>query len=193
MSKVALATIDIESTGLDPRIDKMLEVAIVLSDKNLNVIAEMSDVIKQPEPLDWETVASDFVIEMHTKNGLRKQIDKGHGRKIGDLEDALRYFLEEHGATGLPMHGSNVANFDRPWLKRYMPDLENDFHYRNIDVSSIKETCRIYNPRVFASVPPKSDEHRALADCHSTLSEFRFYLENFIHVDGDDLTVGLAA
>lgn len=190
MSKVALACIDIETTGLDERQDLMLEVGIVLADKNLNVVAEMSDIIKTQ--VNWENVG-DFVVNMHTKNGLLKALDKGHGRKIGELEDALIYFLQEHGATNLPMFGSNVANFDRPWLRRFMPELEDSYHYRNIDVSSIKETCRLYNPRVFAAVPPKAEEHRVISDCHSTLAEFRFYLENFMHVDGEDLTVGLAA
>lgn len=190
MSDVALACIDIETTGLNPNGELLLEVGIVLADKNLNVVAEAGDIIKTV--VNWGAV-TDHVVEMHTKSGLLKALDKGHGRKQRDLEDSLCYFLKEHNADGLPMFGSNVANFDRPWLRQYMPGLEGLFHYRNIDVSSIKETCRIYNPRVFAAVPPKVAKHRATADCHDTIGEFRFYLENFMHVDGDDLTVGLAA
>lgn len=194
MSNVALVAVDIETTGLDPDRGKVLEVGVVLADKNLNVIAEVGDVVKYSAPVNWDSPdINNFVREMHTKNGLRKALEKGHGRKLTDLEDALMYFLQEHEATKLPMFGSNVANFDRPWLRLYMPNLEDLFHYRNIDVSSIKETCRLYNPAVYAKLPPKGEAHRAVADCHDTLNEFRFYLENFVMVDGDDLTVGLAA
>ncbi len=187
MSKMKLSDaelvvwVDLETTGLDPKDGLPLEAGILVTDLELQPIAAMDSVI-QWGTLDWDGKIDPFVRTMHEASGLRKEYDHGAGKDIHAVEQMLMRFLADQGATMLPMAGSNVANFDRKWLAEFMPGLNELFHYRNIDVSSIKEACRLWNPEVYAKLPPTIESHRTIQDCRDTVTEFSFYRDNFLWV-----------
>lgn len=174
-----MVLVDLETTGLDEKDGLPLEAGILIVDLDLNVIAAEQHIIQWGK-LDWDKSVSEFVRNMHDASGLRKEYDAGAGHDVAAVEGKLIQFLIKHGATSLPMAGSNVANFDRLWLREYLPDLNDHFHYRNQDVSSLKEFCRVWNPEVYAKLPPKEEAHRPIADCMATLDEFKFYRDNFL-------------
>lgn len=174
-----MVLVDLETTGLDEKSGLPLEVGILIVDLDLNEVASISRIIQWGR-LDWDVSVEKFVRDMHEASGLRKEYDAGAGLTIQYAEGDLVWFLEEHNATSLPMAGSNVANFDRVWLREYMPTLNNLFHYRNQDISSVKELCRVWNPEVYAKLPPKVEKHRVISDCRATVDEFKFYRDNFL-------------
>jgi oligoribonuclease len=172
------AIIDTETTSLDRGTCSLLEVAIVLTDDLLKVIDHISVVPQQAR--GWDAEMGDFVRDMHTKNGLIAAVE-GAEFDMRQCEAALIMFLQRHGIEKgkVPVTGSSVA-FDREVLRHRMPRLERAqdgwFHYRTIDVSTIKELCRAWLPNI--AWPKASDDdkaHRALDDCYVTLEELRHY------------------
>jgi oligoribonuclease len=178
----SLVVVDYETTGLDPLTGQPLELAMILVNDDLDVLDERTEVIKPERAIHWDTLHPD-VRTMHEQSGLREALDRGEGRRKKAVETNFREWLAKNGAEKLPMCGSNVANFDRPWMRAHMPELEAVFHYRNVDVSTIKECCRRWNPRVFEYAPKKRELHRALADCNETITELGYYLDEFFMVD----------
>jgi len=170
--------VDLETTGLEEKAGLPLEAGVLITDLELNEIAAAQYMIQWGK-LDWDSY-DPFVRAMHEASGLRAEYDAGAGLAISDVENLLCAFLRTHDATDLPMAGSNVANFDRAWVREFMPTFNDTFHYRNVDVSSIKEACRLYNPEVYAKLPPKLETHRTVQDCRDTVSEFSFYRDNFL-------------
>lgn len=174
-----MVLVDLETTGLDEKEGLPIEAGILIVDLDLKVVAAEEHVIQWGR-LDWDNAVGDFVRNMHEASGLRKEYDTGAGYDVRTVEEKLVKFLARYGADRLPMAGSNVANFDRAWLREFMPYLNDRFHYRNQDVSSLKEFCRVWNPKVYSKLPPKEEAHRPIADCMATLEEFRFYRDNFL-------------
>ncbi len=187
-----MVLVDYESTGLRPHADIPLELAALVVDEDLNIIDEMSMVIDPAAMPIWDDL-DPIVKKMHTENGLIHELEQraAFGREpfrgVEEVEDAFVQWLVDLGAAQLPMVGNNVANFDRPFMRVHMPRLESTFHYRNIDISTVKELCRRYNAKVFAASPKERDgfvlPHRALADCKASLEELDFYLDEFLMVD----------
>lgn len=170
-----LVWIDCEMTGLDLETDALVEVAALVTDGELNVLGDGVDVLIKPS--DEQLAAmGDFVRDMHTKSGLLDQLHTGT-----TMDDAMQQVLEyvrEHVpvARKAPLAGNTIGT-DRAFLARDMPELEQWVHYRNVDVSSIKELARRWYPRVQYLAPAKSGNHRALADIQESIEELRYYRE----------------
>jgi len=165
---------DLEMTGLDPAKEVIVEIATLITDDELNIIAEGPDlVVHQPEHL---LVAMDpFVVNMHTKSGLLNEIRAS----TLSLEEAGRItldFIKSHvGAPKtVPLCGNSIGT-DRRFLAQYLPDIENYLHYRSIDVSSVKELTKRWYPELTAGRPSKEGNHRALDDIRESVRELAYY------------------
>lgn len=180
MAEDRLAWIDTETTDLLPARPWLLELAIVVTDRSpeLRVLGEFERVLFQPRARAVALMPT-VVREMHMRSGLIDDLAVA-SPKLDDLisvEEAAVDFLIEHDALGAPAAGSNVAGFDRQVLELHMPDLNrNGLHYRNVDVSAVKELARGLAPSVLASAPVKREAHRALADVHESIEELRHYI-----------------
>ncbi len=180
-----LVWIDCEMTGLDLEHDTLVEVAALVTDGELNVLGEGVDVVIKPSP---EALAhmGDFVRDMHTKSGLLADLD--HGTTLEDAEQQVLSYVKEWVPEGrrAPLAGNSVGT-DRTFLVKEMPALEAHVHYRNVDVSSLKELARRWFPRVYYHSPAKSGNHRALADIQESIEELRYYREAlFVPQPGPD-------
>jgi oligoribonuclease len=169
-----LVWIDCEMTGLDVEKDSLVEIAVLVTDSELNILDEsgLSVVIKpRPESLSQ---MGDFVTQMHEESGLLPLL--AEGLDIADAEtkvlDYVKSFAPE--VRTAPLAGNSIGT-DRMFLNRYMPKLDAHLHYRNIDVSSIKELTRRWFPKVYFQLPKKSGGHRALADIRESIAELRYY------------------
>lgn len=167
---------DLEMTGLDPDKDVIVEIATIVTDDELVVVAEGPDiVIHQP---DHVLAAMDpFVVDMHTKSGL---LDAIKASRV-DLAEAGRLtldFIKSHvpEARTVPLCGNSIGT-DRRFLARYLPEIEHHLHYRNVDVSTIKELVKRWYPGTDNKRPFKAGNHRALGDVHESIAELRFYRE----------------
>ncbi len=172
-------------TGLDLEHDALIEVAALVTDGDLNVLGEGVDVLIRP-PAEALDAMGDFVRTMHTTSGLLAELETGT-----TLEDAeaqvlayIREWIPEAGKV--PLAGNTVGT-DRAFLARDMPALEAHLHYRNVDVSTIKELSRRWFSRAFYNSPGKSGNHRALADIQESIEELRYYREAvFVPAPGPD-------
>ena len=155
--------VDLETSGLDPELCDILEVGIVVYDKNFNKLAVFNEVAHFYDPRRKDSTWIDpFVIDMHTKNGLWDECHSS-GNSLKAVEQAAVEFLKESGWDKQPMAGSTIS-FDRAFLKKHMPKLEATFHYRNIDVSTLKILWNMYGLEPLkANVPVGT--HRAISDC----------------------------
>ncbi|XP_018577470.1 oligoribonuclease, mitochondrial-like [Anoplophora glabripennis] len=169
--------VDMEMTGLDLEKDKIMEVACLVTDSELNIVAEGPDIIiHQPE--DLLRNMDEWCINQHGKTGLTQACLKSNVT-VEDAENALldfvkKYVTERHS----PLAGNSVY-MDRMFLKKFMPRLNEYLHYRIIDVSTIKEVCRRWNPALYKQLPKKEYSHRALQDIKESVEELRFYKTNF--------------
>ena len=168
---------DLEMTGLDPATEVIVEIASLITDDELNVIAEGPDlVISQPEAV---LVAMDpFVVEMHTTSGLLTAIRES----TITLEQAgaqTLEFIKKHipEPRTIPLCGNSIGT-DRRFLARYLPEIENYLHYRSVDVSTIKELVKRWYPGLEITRPTKAGAHRALDDVQESIRELKFYREN---------------
>jgi len=174
-----LIWIDMEMSGLDPDADKVLEVAIVVTDSQLNTVAEAPVlVVRQPDAVldrmdDWNK-------STHAKSGLIERV-KASALAEGEVERRMTVFLAGHVPPKVsPMCGNSVHQ-DRRFLARHMPVLEAHFHYRNLDVSTLKELARRWKPAIVAGLV-KHGEHEALADIHESIEELKYYREHFLRL-----------
>ncbi len=170
-----LVWIDCEMTGLDLGADALVEVAALVTDFDLNVIGEGIDVIIKP-PQEALDQMIDFVRTMHVTSGLLEELEGG--MSMADAEQQVLAYIKEHCPDGSrPPLGGNTVATDRAFLARDMPTLEGFLHYRNVDVSSIKELARRWYPRTYFAAPAKRGNHRALADIQESIEELRYYRE----------------
>ena len=180
-----LVWIDCEMTGLDLEADALIEVAALVTDFELNVIGEGVQVVIRPPAAALEQMG-DFVRDMHVSSGLLPELDAGV--TLAEAEDRVIAFIREHCPEGSrpPLAGNSIGT-DRAFLARDMPRLEGALHYRNVDVSSVKELARRWYPRVYYASPEKSGNHRALADIAESIEELRYYREAvFVAPPGPD-------
>jgi len=166
--------IDCEMTGLNLDTDALIEVAVLVTDADLNVQGTGVDVVIAT-PEEKLAAMGDFVRNMHTKSGL---IDDVRASQITMAEaeqralDYIRQYVREPGKA--PLAGNTIGT-DRAFLGRFMPTLESFVHYRNIDVSTIKELARRWYPRTYFCSPEKEGSHRALTDIRESIQELRYY------------------
>jgi oligoribonuclease len=168
-----LVWIDCEMTGLNPETDCLVEVAVVITNSDLEVLDAGLDVVIKPRPDSWANM-SDFVRNMHTESGLIDEVEGG--LSLEDAERAILDYIKRFvpNAKEAPLAGNTIGT-DRMFLNKYMPQLDQHLHYRNIDVSSIKELTRRWYPRVYFQLPKKDGGHRALADILESIQELRYY------------------
>ena len=174
-----LVWIDLEMTGLDVERHRIVELAVLVTDAQLEILDEGIDLIVHQPP---EALAEmdDFVRKMHTKSGLLPEIEKSALTLESAGAHALAYIGERVPEPGTaPMCGNSIG-VDRRFLGRYLPDLDNYLHYRSIDVSSFKELCKRWYPEVYAKRPGKAETHRALADIRESVAELAFYREHML-------------
>ncbi|MEV7601053.1 oligoribonuclease [Kitasatospora sp. NPDC089797] len=180
-----LVWIDCEMTGLDLDRDALVEVAVLVTDSELNVLGEGVDVIIRP-PAEALANMPEVVREMHTSSGLLEELEQGV--TLAEAEERVLAYVREHApeAGKTPLCGNSVAT-DRGFLARDMPALEKHLHYRIVDVSSIKELARRWYPKAYYNSPPKGGNHRALADIRESIDELRYYREAvFVPQPGPD-------
>jgi len=161
-------------TGLEPRRHVIVEIATLITDDDLNVIAEGPDLVIHATPAQLAEMG-DFVTEMHTKSGLLPAIAASKVT-VREAELATLNFMRAHipEARSVPLCGNSIGT-DRRFMEEYMPELERFFHYRNVDVSTIKELARRWHPDVLDATPEKATTHRALDDIRESISELVHY------------------
>jgi len=181
MSNDRLVWIDCEMTGLDLESDELVEIAVVVTDYDLNVVDPGLDIVIKPSASALANM-NDFVREMHTSSGLIEELPGGVSTAEAEyevLEYVLKFIPAEQKA---PLAGNSIGT-DRAFLARYMPRLDNHLHYRNVDVSSIKELARRWYPRVYFNAPAKDGGHRALADILESIRELAYYRQTVFVAD----------
>ena len=171
-----LVWIDLEMTGLNPQIHRIIEIATIITDSELNIIAEGPDLVINASDEELSKMNS-YVTDMHTKSGLIEEV-KNSKLTIREAEiETLEFISKYVGEKVSPMCGNTVSH-DRRFLSKYMPRLEAYFNYRHIDVSSFKEVAvRWMNE---AQVYEKKGSHRALGDIVESVEELRFYKKLFM-------------
>ena len=163
-------------TGLDPKVNTIVEIATLITDDELEIVAEGPDlVVFQPE--DVLALMDPVVVEMHTRSGLLPLIRSS----TISLEDAGRQTLDfikqwVPEARKVPLCGNSIGT-DRRFLDAYLPEIENHLHYRSVDVSTIKELARRWYPSLMSNRNQKQGSHRALDDIRESIAELRFYRE----------------
>jgi oligoribonuclease len=195
-----LCWVDYETTGLDTDPESVpLEIGVILTDKNCNVRATFQSLIMER---NWEYrlgQAHQVVKDMHDKSGLKEHLLRTEQLlpisgpspwfdvlNAVEVNKQLFDFLHEHGGgeKKLPMAGSTIG-FDRHFMQIWMPHCNEYLHYRNVDVSTLKNLCRMHNPRVYASLPQTPADqkwHRPMQDLAGSMEEYMFYLQNFLFV-----------
>ena len=167
---------DLEMTGLDPARDVIVEIATLVTDDELAIVAEGPDLVVHQPP---EALAGmdEVVVSMHTKSGLLPAIAASE-ITLADAGAATLAFIKEHvpEARSVPLCGNSIGT-DRRFLAAYLPDIENYLHYRSVDVSTIKELARRWYPDVLSGAPRKATAHRALDDIRESIAELQFYRE----------------
>ncbi|MDT5170241.1 MAG: oligoribonuclease [Mycobacterium sp.] len=169
-----LVWIDCEMTGLDLRSDKLIEIAVLITDADLNILGDGVDVVIHADDAALSSMI-DVVTEMHTHSGLIEEV-RASTVDLATAETMVLDYIRRHvkQAKTAPLAGNSIAT-DRGFIARDMPALDSFLHYRMIDVSSIKELCRRWYPRIYYGQPAKGLAHRALADIHESIRELRYY------------------
>ncbi|MGI6877643.1 oligoribonuclease [Microbacterium sp. gxy059] len=168
-----LVWIDCEMTGLDPAVDELVEIAVVVTDFELRILDPGLQIVIRPSDAALANM-NEFVTNMHRTSGLDREIPDGV--PLAEAQDQVlayvrRFVGQERRA---PLAGNTIGT-DRMFLAKYMPELDGFLHYRNVDVSSIKELARRWMPRVYFNAPEKNGGHRALADILESIRELRYY------------------
>jgi oligoribonuclease len=169
-----LVWIDCEMTGLDLSSDKLIEIAVLVTDADLNILGDGLDVVIHADDAALSSMI-DVVTQMHTRSGLIEEV-RTSTVDLATAEKLVLDYIRQHVKQGktAPLAGNSIAT-DRGFIARDMPTLDSFLHYRMIDVSSIKELCRRWYPRIYYGQPAKGLTHRALADIHESIRELQYY------------------
>ncbi|MET7965573.1 oligoribonuclease [Micromonospora sp. NPDC005305] len=187
-----LVWIDCEMTGLDLGRDRLIEVAALVTDPDLNVLGEGVDVVIHADEAALEAMP-EIVRTMHGKSGLTEEVRRSTVT-LAEAEDMVLDYVASHvkDPRTAPLCGNSIAT-DRGFIARDMPRLDAHLHYRMIDVSSIKELCRRWYPRVYFGQPQKGLAHRALADIRESIRELEYYRRTvFVPLPGPDVETAKA-
>jgi len=169
-----LAWIDLEMTGLDPEVNVIVEIATLITDDELQIVAEGPNLVVHASEVELEKM-DPFVLEMHTRSGLLPEI-KASKIDINEAGALTLAFLKEHIQIekSIPLCGNSIGT-DRRFLAKSLPEIENFLHYRSVDVSSVKELAKRWFPEILADAPKKNGGHRAMEDIKASVEELRFY------------------
>lgn len=184
-----LAWMDLEMTGLEPARHVIVEIATIITDDDLDIVAEGPDLVVSATAEQLAEM-DDFVTKMHTTSGLLARI-QGSTISLAEAGEATLAFLKEHipEPATVPLCGNSIGT-DRRFLAAYLPDVENYLHYRSVDVSTIKELGRRWAPGLVDGSPAKAGSHRALDDIRESIAELRYYRE---HLFAPELRAGAAS
>jgi oligoribonuclease len=165
---------DLEMTGLDPSHDTIVEIATLITDDDLNVLAEGPDLVITAEASALAAMA-DVVRNMHTKSGLLAEIEAS-STTVAEAGTATLDFLRQHipNPRTVPLCGNSIGT-DRRFLAIFLPDIDNHLHYRSVDVSTVKELARRWYPEAYAGAPKKAGGHRAMDDIRESVAELAYY------------------
>jgi len=171
-----LVWIDCEMTGLNPDTECLVEIAAVITDTELNVMDEGIDLVIKPRAGTIEAMG-DYVRKMHTDSGLINEFEAG--LELEDAEAQVLEYIKKYIPTAktTPLAGNTIST-DRLFITKYMPKLDDHLHYRNIDVSTIKELAKRWYPRAYFQAPKKDGGHRALADILESIEELKYYRQS---------------
>jgi oligoribonuclease len=175
-----LAWMDLEMTGLDPDRHVIVEIATLITDDDLELVAEGPDLVIHQPPAALAHM-DDYVREMHTRSGLLTQIDESvvtPERAAAETLAFLRTHIPE--ARSVPLCGNSIGT-DRRFLARWFPEIEDFLHYRSVDVSTLKELARRWYPDTLPGAPKKARGHRAMDDIRESLDELRYYRSALFH------------
>ena len=169
-----LAWIDLEMTGLDPEENVIVEIATLITDDELQIIAEGPNLVVHASDAELERM-DPFVLDMHTRSGLLPEI-KTSKISIKEAGDLTLAFLKEHIKVekSVPLCGNSIGT-DRRFLAKSLPEIENFLHYRSVDVSSVKELAKRWFPDILVDAPKKNGAHRAMEDIKGSVEELKFY------------------
>ena len=165
---------DLEMTGLDPARHVIVEIAALVTDDDLEIVAEGPDLVVH-QPPEALAAMEDIVKEMHTASGLLTAIEASDvdlaaaGRAVLDF---IRVHVPE--PRTVPLCGNSIGT-DRRFLAAWLPEIDDHLHYRSVDVSTVKELCRRWYPRAYEAAPDKVGSHRALDDIRESVAELRYY------------------
>lgn len=179
-NKQNLIWIDLEMTGLDPEKERIIEIATIVTDKDLNILAE-GPVLAIHQSDELLNKMSEWCVKTHTENGLVERVKQSKlTERAAELQtlDFLKKWVPK-GAS--PICGNSIAQ-DKRFLYRYMPDLAEFFHYRHLDVSTLKELASRWKPEMLNQFN-KKNTHLALDDIKESIEELKFYREHFIKLD----------
>ncbi len=175
----ALVWLDMEMTGLDPDHDRIIELAVVVTNSQLEVVAESAVWVVHQDDAVLDAM-DEWNQKTHGKSGLVAKV-KASPLTEAEVESQCLEFLKRHVPAGKsPMCGNSICQ-DRRFMARYMPKLETYFHYRNLDVSTLKELCKRWTPEIAKGVK-KGGKHEALADIYESIEELKYYREHFLKV-----------
>lgn len=175
-----LLWLDMEMTGLSPESDRIIELAIVVTDADLNTVAE-GPVLVVHQPDEVMDAMDSWNKGTHGKSGLIERV-KASRLSESDAEAQMLEFVKQHVPPRTsPMCGNSICQ-DRRFMARHMPELEAFFHYRNLDVSTLKELAKRWRPGLCDAFK-KSNKHEALADIYESIDELRYYREHFIRAE----------
>lgn len=177
--KKNLIWIDLEMTGLDPEKERIIEIATIVTDGDLNTLA-VGPVIAVHQSDELLGAMDEWCTKTHGENGLTERV---RASKISEREAELQTieFLKEHVDAGISPICGNTIGQDRRFLVKYMPELEEYFHYRNLDVSTLKELALRWNPKVLSGFE-KKNTHLALDDIKESIAELKHYRKKFLKV-----------
>lgn len=163
---------DLETSDLNPRSGHILECGVIATGNDLEIVAEDVWLITVPDMAKMLARMSDFVADMHTRNGLLEDLLSKSTISLLELPDRLLAFAEQHGQVGSPLCGSSV-HFDRAWLSEHCPRFIKKMSYRNVDVSTVHELAKAWF--TFSHEDPSEKPHRALADLRFSIERLRWY------------------
>ncbi|WP_394204342.1 oligoribonuclease [Shewanella waksmanii] len=174
-----LIWVDLEMTGLDPSVDCVIEIATIVTDSQLNIVAE-GPVIAIHQSDEALSVMDDWNIKHHGESGLIERVKASQYSEADAIEQTIAFLSQYVPKGASPMCGNSIGQ-DRRFMNRHMPELEEYFHYRNIDVSSIKELVKRWQPEVMKGFS-KRGTHQALIDIQESIAELQFYREKVFKI-----------
>ncbi|MGH9080173.1 MAG: oligoribonuclease [Acidimicrobiales bacterium] len=179
-----LIWMDLEMTGLEPGRHVIVEVATLITDDDLTIVAEGPDLVIATSP-EHLAAMDEFVKGMHTKSGLLTAIEASTV-SLEEAGKATLEFIRSHvdKARTVPLAGNSIGT-DRRFLAAHLPDIEEYLHYRSVDVSTVKELAKRWYPEAVAAAPAKAGGHRAMDDIRESLAELAFYRESIFRTAGE--------